>query len=96
MSDTSIQLIMGEIHALRERMDERFDAQDEVISKHTAQLAELSTQMKSLIGNGQPGRVQKLEDDVSSLKNYRTKLVAYVTVIGGIITAAFHWLTRNR
>lgn len=95
MSDSSIQLIMTEIHGLRERMDQRFDDQDKVITEHTKQLTELSVQMKSLVGNGQPGRVSKLEDEVSSLKMYRTKLVAYVTVIGGLVTAAFHWLTRS-
>src|SRR5579859_7701293 len=61
-------------------------------------LASLETSMYSLIGNGQPGRMGSLEQDVRKLQQWRKYLLGYVAggsvVIGGIISFVA-WLLKG-
>jgi hypothetical protein len=53
-------------------------------------LARLDANMKTLIGNGQPGRIEKIEIDVKSLNRWRW-------IIGGVVvtlSALIHWYFR--
>lgn len=64
---------------------------DEEFKLHVVEaLAKLDANMKSLIGNGQPGRIEKLETDVKSINRWRW-------VIGGVVitlSALIHWYFR--
>lgn len=60
-------------------------------------LTELRAGMKSLIGNGQPGRVQTLEEKVNKLENFKAKALGIVTGISlviGAISAIIHFVFR--
>lgn len=63
-------------------------------------LSSLNTKMETLIGNGQPGRIGKLENSVEDLKKARWSLAG---TIGGITTLlsiagaeAIHFLFHSK
>jgi hypothetical protein len=94
------QLILTELHNLQVRMDARFDSQDKEIADQGKLIAQFNAQMKSLIGNGQPGIVQKMEDRITSLETQRNLWLGKQSVIGGIAAALIslaiatqsHWM----
>lgn len=51
-------------------------------------LAELKADMKTLIGNGQPGRVGKLEAAVAKLENWQSKQTGIVIGVSSVIATA--------
>ena len=61
MSQEYVDLLLSEIHQLRKRMDERFDDVYKSLADRGEEIAAVSTQMKSLIGSGEPGRIQIIE-----------------------------------
>ena len=68
------QLLLQEIHALRERVESRFD-------EIAPAIARLETQMTTLVGNGKPGRVTVLEEEVEALKLKKSWLSGYVAFV---------------
>lgn len=57
-------------------------------------LARLDTHMESLVGNGQPGRVTKLETAVDSLRKWRWTISGAVLGAAGLISAAIHFIFK--
>jgi hypothetical protein len=55
-------------------------------------LARLETHMENLVGNGQPGRVTKIEDDVESLQKARWYLAGAVVGISTAASAVIHFV----
>jgi len=53
------------------------------------QLTRLETHMEMLVGNGQPGRIQRLEDDISQLQATSNQSLGKWSVITVAINAAF-------
>lgn len=47
---------------------------------------------KELLGNGQPGRISKLENDVEDLKNSNAQRLGAMSVLSIFVTAATTWL----
>lgn len=47
---------------------------------------------KDLLGNGQPGRLTKLEDDVEALKERRSQQIGAMSVLAIFASAATSWL----
>lgn len=63
---------------------------EEFQTKVVESLARLETNMENLVGNGQPGRVTKLEEEVKDLSKWRW-------IIGGVIiaiSALIHFLFK--
>jgi hypothetical protein len=79
---------------MERRRREPTDFEKQVI----ADLAYLTSQMKGLVGNGQPGRIKDLEMDVQALKEHKARYSTYAVVIGGILTlvaqAAVAYITK--
>lgn len=65
--------------------------QDTVIEK----LTRLETHMESLIGNGQPGRISKLEDDVKSLDRLKWRAGGVITGASVVISALIHFFGKH-
>lgn len=60
-------------------------------------LTELRRDMKSLVGNGRPGRVEKLEEKVEQLDRFRNRALGIVTGISlvfGLISAIIHFVFK--
>jgi hypothetical protein len=57
-------------------------------------LARLDTKMESLVGNGQPGRVSKLESAVDELKKAKWTLGGLVVGISTTVSALIHFVFR--
>jgi hypothetical protein len=72
-------LILSELRELRS-----------VVNEARERLASLETSMYSLVGNGQPGLIAKLQEDVRDLQKWRWRMVGIVTgvatVMSGIVT----------
>lgn len=74
-------LILSELRELRSDYNER--------AIDTAnKLATLSEKIYTLAGNGQPGRVGKLETDVEDLKKWRWKMAGITTVAASAVATA--------
>lgn len=58
-------------------------------------LARLDENMKSLVGNGQPGRVTKLEDKVEALQRERWYAGGIVTGVSTIIGTIIHFVFKH-
>jgi hypothetical protein len=61
--------------------------QDNFQSHVIDSLARLETNMKDLVGNGQPGRVKILENEVSSLKKARWTFAGIIVGATAVISA---------
>jgi len=57
-----------------------------VQSESTAHLAQVDTHLAGLLGNGQPGRIAKLEIAVTDLVEHKNKALGYVAALGGFLT----------
>lgn len=68
--------------------------QGKILADQNKTLGELSAGMRSLIGNGSPGRIDKNEDDIDALKaskNYLWGFGAGILVVEG----AFHFVMHK-
>lgn len=81
MTDT-VDLILAEIKGLRDDTKENGE-----------RLARLETQMYSLVGNGQPGRIALLERVVEWLSRWRWWVVGAAAGSGGVISGVA-WLVE--
>jgi hypothetical protein len=57
-------------------------------------LANLHTQMMTLVGNGQPGRISKLEQAVDDLKRARWTIGGAVLGISTTVTTIMHFVFK--
>jgi hypothetical protein len=63
----------------------------------TNTLSRLEAHMESLVGNGQPGRISKLEDGVSELRESQSRwkgIVTGISVVIAAIGALVHFIFR--
>ena len=78
MPDIS-SLILTEVQALRSDVAEN--------AINTAErIAALETAMKSLVGNGQPGRITSIEDSVKDLQQWRWKMLGICTGASSVVS----------
>ena len=57
-------------------------------------LARLETNLKALTGNGQPGRVGKLETDVEALKKARWTVGGIIVGASTVISSLIHFIFK--
>jgi hypothetical protein len=57
-------------------------------------LATLKAQMKSLLGNGQPGRLQQLEERVTQHEGLVQRVAGGGAVVGVLLHGLMHWWKR--
>ena len=82
-------IIIDEIRAVRDELREfRKDISDWQLET-AERLSKTETQIHSLVGNGQPGEVQKIKDRVSSLENDRWRLTGLVA--GAVFVFGVCW-----
>ncbi|MDE1161931.1 MAG: hypothetical protein PW792_08285 [Acidobacteriaceae bacterium] len=79
MPESTTSLILSELRDLREELNQ-FTRSSE------GRLATLETGMYDLRGNGQPGRVTKLEHNVHELDRWKYKLVGYSSGIAACVS----------
>lgn len=88
MTDDNTQsLILVELQSLREDFNG--------YARQTGErLSTLESQMCSLCGNGQPGRIAKLEKDVDMLTGWRWWVLGGFAVVCTFILPACVWLAQ--
>lgn len=59
-----------------------------------AMLAVLNTQMTTVVGNGQPGRLTKVEDRVSALERHFWKVIGASSACGAIVGVVIQLLPK--
>lgn len=65
---------IGEVHQdVSDKIDE--------VSK---ELTETRTKLSFLIGNGQPGEIQHMKDDIGELKDFRSSAKGYIAAISAV------------
>ncbi len=80
------RLILEEIRAFRSEVNEWQQSTGERVSS-------LESQMKSgVTGNGQPSRLQRVEEDIEELQGFRYWLLG----ASAVIAAIFHFLIPGR
>jgi hypothetical protein len=73
------EIILQEIRSLRCEFNDH-------VKDTSERLASLETSMRSLVGNGQPGRITKIEEDLDSLKGFRYWTLGAGAVLSALIT----------
>jgi hypothetical protein len=80
MPDSTQELILDELRALRSDFNTYARDTGERVSS-------LETEMRSIVGNGQPGKLALLETAVDALKQWRWWLIGAAAGGGGVISA---------
>jgi hypothetical protein len=57
-------------------------------------LARLDTKMETLVGNGQPGRVGRLEEQLEALKRARWTMGGIVVGAATVLSAIIHFIFK--
>ena len=87
MPDEIQSLILSELQALRNDFNTN--------ARETGErLSALEVGMKSLIGNGQPGRITLLEKSVDKLKEFKWRTVGMAAGVGCIVSFLIQFLVR--
>jgi len=63
-NDSVNDVILKEILEMRRDVNENFRT-------HGERLATMETQISGLVGNGQPGLIDKMQDDIEGLKKFK-------------------------
>ena len=86
MTDLQIQqLILEEVREIRASLD---DHRTESVQRLTA----LETQLSSIVGNGQPGRLTILETKIGALEHWKHTTTGIYLGISGLVSAATGFL----
>ena len=92
MELTTTQVILAELREIRGEMQQN---QIDVVQR----LASLEAQMKSLLGNGQPGRIGALESAISAVNRFKYTVVGYAMGVAGLVslgtTLLLIWVTSR-
>lgn len=80
------EILYNLLDKLGTKLDEALNQQARQHTEVIAIVATLQTQMKALVGNGQPGRITQIEVAVERLKAFRWKTLGVVTAISTGIT----------
>ena len=79
MPDSVEGILMAELQAFR--ADYNTNARE-----NGERLSALETEVRTLTGNGQPGRIARLEEDVDRLKAFRWWIVGLSAGVGAIVS----------
>lgn len=87
MQETTQDLILTELRELRADVNRN--------SRDTGErLARLETNMTTLVGNGQPGRITLLEQAVTKLQQWRWKLAGVAAAVSCVVSF-IAWLIKG-
>lgn len=84
-------IILEELRGLRADYNKHARATGERLSK-------LESQMQTLLGNGQPGIITKLQDEVKDIQRWRWRIVGLSAGIGIVVSGAISavaWLFKG-
>jgi hypothetical protein len=84
MQDSFSQLILNEIREIKTDVRALNESVNETTRALAERMATAESQLHSLLGNGQPGRLAKVEADVSALKKWRWQVTGMCTAVGAI------------
>jgi hypothetical protein len=87
--DSTQELILAELRALRDDLNGFTRSIGE-------RMATVETQMYTLVGNGQPGRVGLLERSVQKLQEWRWKMLGVSAGVGGVASLVAWLLTPHK
>jgi hypothetical protein len=89
MPDSTQDIILDELRALRGDFN--------LYARDTGErVSILETDVHGLVGNGRPGRVDRLESDVQRLSQWRWWLVGAAAGSGGVISAVAWFVSEAR
>jgi hypothetical protein len=57
-------------------------------------ISSLITDVKSVIGDGKPGRMDKVEEDVEELKGVKNRFYGFLAAFGGI-EGLYHYIVHK-
>jgi uncharacterized protein with ACT and thioredoxin-like domain len=70
----------------------RLSAQDDILREQTKALASIDSNVKylrkDLLGNGQPGRLQIVEENIKDLEAHKNRALGWIAGAGAFIAAA--------
>jgi hypothetical protein len=78
------QVILQELRSFRSDVSTKLD-------DHVQRLTAVETKLEPLLGNGQPGLITKMQDDIGELKKFRYYFVGALMALEGL----GHWLGRK-
>jgi hypothetical protein len=94
MTDSVEQLILNEMQAIRsELQDFRADVQSWQ-QDAGERVATLETKVLDLCGNGQPGRMKRAEDSISTLQRFRYGMMGAAAGISGLVSTVWWAVAR--
>jgi hypothetical protein len=99
MSPTNIQrdgdqILLGILDRLNTKLDDAVNRQQEQHLEVMSAVTEVRTQMYTLIGKEQPGRVQILEDKVSKLTAFKNRFLGYTAAAASIASGLWLLITH--
>lgn len=80
------QLFIDLLNNVSEKIDSVQANQNEQHVEVMTAVVELQTQMKALIGNGKPGRIDKIETKVDRLWSFRGKVLGVAAFSGTVVS----------
>ncbi len=83
-NDTLLRLLT----TLDQKQDARSDKQDQRHVELISAISKLDTQMESVLGGKQPGRMQSVEEKADVLMRFRYKLLGIATLVSAAASAA--------
>jgi hypothetical protein len=86
----SVEAILAELRELRSEIRDIRDDYNEHARVTGERLATIETNLKSIIGNGQKGRLTLLEEAVESLKKWKWWCVGAASAASTVISFLLH------
>lgn len=68
-------------------LHQRFDTMEANVREVRDQGIENRTNMEALVGNGQPGKIQHMEDSIKLLNSWKDKSTGYLAALSAGISA---------
>lgn len=86
MDPSTSDIILEEVRELRTVV---VDAKQEIGER----LATVETHLYGLVGNGQPGKISDIEDDIKELQRFKYWLLGSAATVSASAHVAWHWIT---
>jgi hypothetical protein len=70
----------------------------QIISEQSRAIGRIEGHLEKLVGNGQPGLIKELQNDVDSLKDSRSHMRGYLAGVTGVIGVGeilFHYFGKK-
>ena len=67
-------------------LHDRFDRMEDNIQEVRDMTIKSTTQLEHLVGNGQPGQIDKINDRIGGLEKFKEKSTGYLAALSGMLT----------